>query len=437
MATAQRRGKKRWFAFAALALGFAASWVWFNRAEGPRIQLDPQLALFTIELEEGAGFVRSGWSTDRDRDGLDDLLVLYSPPSRLNLLRTAIEWKRSYQPNRRTMLRLSSKDGAELSSESFLEAENPWLHLAQDGRSCFHLRPNEGALEICSDPTLCCAPDPKVRIELPGQKYEAYIEERGLEIHFVLEDRIENELVLREKLGRFGQLYAWPALREQGRCLLYYGALGSWTEISEVRLREDEQDNRWPISAELFGVSAGQFFPTQATLDANQISQLLAVWESPSERTFLRLALDEELEVEQLGSVPRDVSAVGQLGAPVCALPQGDDFIIVHARAPAASPYPLILDVKLPGLAMQEVALPVDLDTYGFGGISMTRLRAPTPFHGPQQVLLQTIADQDGDQIADWRVLIRVGGCRGGLLVFVELSGATGRVLERRSGASS
>lgn len=278
---------------------------------------------------------------------------------------------------------------------------------------------------------MCCAPDPKVRIELPGQEYEAYMEQRGTEMFFVLEDRTENELVLREKLGQFAQLYDWPATRENGRCLLYYGAHGAWAELSEVRLREDEQDDRWPIKAENFGLPDGSFFPLQATVDQEGCTQLLAVWESPTDRIFLRIGLREELEVEQLGTVPRGVSTHGQFGAPICVVPQGDDFFIAHVRALTAAPYPLIMDVKLPGREFVEVALPVDLDDHDFGVLSMMGGRVRSPFRGPQQVMLRPIADQDGDQIDDWSILIRIGGCRGGLLVRADLSGATGQVLER------
>jgi hypothetical protein len=431
MAETQHRRKKRWIVFAALTLGLPFTWFWLNRATGPRVVVDSELALYCVEFEEGSRFVRSGWSTDRDRDEQDDILVLYSSPSRLNLLQTVFQWKRVFRPNTRHVIRMSSADGAELGTEDFLGVDSLRLHVAQDGRSCFHQKPNGGNLEVCSDPGQCCAPDPKVRIALPGQEYEAFMEERGTEMFFVLEDRTENELVLREKLGQFARLYDWPAMREQGRCLLYYGAYGSWEELSEVRLRENEQDDRWPITTEKLGVPDGTFFPLHATVDTEQTSQLLAVWETPIERIFLRLGLADDLEVEQLGKVPRGVTAHGQFGAPICAVPQGDDFFIVHARALGTAPYSLVLDVKLPGQEFHEVALPVDLDDYDFGAISMVGGRVHSPYHGPQQVILQPIADQDGDQAHDWHALIRVGGCRGGLIVCFDLSGATGQALKR------
>lgn len=431
MAATKNRRRKRWIAFTVFVFGLPFAWLWFNRTVGARVQADPKLEVFRIEFEEGSRFVLAGWSTDRDRDQRDDLLAIHVPPSRLDLLQTMLQWKRVFRPNTGRALRISSMDGAELSNRTFLASDNLWLHVGKGGYSCFHHKPSGGNLEVCSDPTMCCAPDPKVRIELPGQEYEAYMEQRGTEMYFVVEDRTENELVLREKLGQFAQLYDWPAMNENGRCLLYYGAHGSWAELSEVRLREDEQDDRWPIKAEELGLPDGSFFPLEATVDQEGCTQLLAVWETPTDRIFLRLSLRETLEVEQLGTVPRGVSTRGQFGAPICVVPQGEDFFIAHVRARSTAPYPLMMDVKLPGHEFVEAAIPVDLDDHDFGRHSMTLGRARTPFRGPQQVLLRPITDQDGDQIDDWSILIRVGGCRGGLLVCADLSGATGQILER------
>lgn len=429
MASTRKGRNKRWIIVGGFVLGVMIGVIWFRRPPGPRVQVDPEFALFRVEFSVGAGFLQSGWSSDRDHDQQDDLLVAYSSPHRLNLLASLMQWQRVYRPRIGHALRLSSSDGRVLQQEDFLASDGFWLHNEKDGRACYHHKPNGGNLEICSDPAMCCAPDPRVQIDLPGQSYEAYMEERGTEMYFVVEDRNQDELVLREKLGRFGQLYDWPAMRENGRCLLYYGALGSWAELSEVRLGEHEQDARWPITTERLGVPKGQLYPLHATVDAHGVSQLFAVWETPSERIFLRLGLHDELEIEQLGTRPRDVSTHAQFGAPIGAIPQGDDFLIVHARALATAPFPLILDVKLPGQDFQGITLPVELDDHDFGAISMAGGRALTPFRGPQQVILQSIADQDGDQAKDWRVLIRIGGCRSGLLVCAALSGATGQLI--------
>jgi hypothetical protein len=432
MAEAQARRKKRWWIIVALVLGVPLVWIWSKRGYSPHIHADSKYAVDCIELEEGSRFVRSGWSRDRDRDGQDDILVVYVSSSRRDWVQSLFQWKRVFQPNRHQVIRLSSADGSELASDVYSKDDRLKHHLAMNGRSCFHLQPSGGGIEICSDPAQCCVPEPRIPFNISGQQFEAFTEKRGFETYFVVENRSENESVLREALGRFGRLYDWPATREQGRCLLYYGAPGSWEELSEVRLREDEQDDRWPISSEILGTSGSSFFPLHATLDAQKVSQLLAVSEGVSEREFVRLGLGDDLEVVPLGSVPRGVSAHGQFGAPICVVPQDGDFFLVHARALAAAPYPVVLDVKLPGRELHEVTLPVDLDAYDFGMISMARGRhAVTPFVGPQQVLAQRIPDLNQDQIDDWRVLIRVDGCRGGLLVSAKLSGATGQLLER------
>ena len=369
MAETQVRRVKRWFVLAALALvlGVPLVWVWSNRGFIPRVHSDRTFAVDSIELEKGARFVRSGWSKDLNRDEQDDILVVYVSSSRLNLLQSLFQWKRVFHPNRHQVIRISSADGSELESETFSRADGLKLHIANSGRSCFHLGPNGGGLEICSDPAQCCAPEPRIQFDVSGQQFEAFIEKLGIEIYFVVENRTENESVLREALGRFARLYNWPAMSEQGRCMLYYGVPGSWEELSEVRIREDEQDDRWPISSQILGTSGSSFFPLHGTLDANQVSQVLAVSEGTTGREFVRLGLGEELEVVQLGSVPRGVSAHGQFGAPICAVPQGGDFFIVHARALATSPHPVVLDVKLPGQELREVTLPVDLDDYDFG----------------------------------------------------------------------
>ncbi|MAW60533.1 MAG: hypothetical protein CMJ94_06830 [Planctomycetes bacterium] len=422
----------RWGLAIGLVAALGAVGIRMKYGSGLQVIDDPTARVTTLLSPADSLATSAGWVPDHDRDGIADIGVSWERPGGLILWRSLIKWRRTYTPPAPMVAVLSSTTGSALRESSYAAGTQRFAHRDAGGRICFHVGPSLDPDGTVLGGSRCIGHSSDSYIfpsEEAGTLVQLTVSRRGA--YFRVQDLNSGEDLRVEELGDHASLHTWPELTANGRVLLNYGERESWSELSEVK--PDGSGRRWPFWAKEHGLPGyGELTVLRARVLPDQRLEAIVLWRVDTEFFPLRLLLGdaEQVEVERISPAQTQSGTLAQV-AVAWAEFLGDDFAFFQVRRAPGAPHQLLVDVRLPGCALETAPLPVTEEDIAKQPRLLGSVLRVSSSRGAFFLDVTRIPDLNGDHIDEWRMMIHMWGFERHALVLADLDGSTGTVLPR------
>jgi hypothetical protein len=419
---------KRWAAFILLAIFGMVAWLLLITQNGVRVRPHPSLPAFVLDLSDDATTFQVGFGEDENGDGLPDLLLAHRRKVGINLRRSlrALKIRPKYRAD--SAYWIQTDDGRVVRQVQVAESLNLNIRMGSEGdNQVVQTEREKPALAIGAVTTIW---DPKVAAyQGHGKKY--YLGSAGHHFEYViaLYELGTMNAVYETQLGSSGTWHDSKKLREQGRLLISTPdeVLPVWS-FTEYRLTT-MSETVYELESSALGLptsTSGSWEFLGLSSRPDEVLRVLLLVEVSSgmrivEVDFASFPASSRLLWEIPGV--RSLSLLNQIGLEQMA---AGPWLAVATIEPSGTRAPgVIPELKLrvrPPSGKPHLTL-ISLDAFKSD---------PFADWSVFDVHQEAVADQDGDGVTDYIVLVECMGARD-LAVWFLCSGATGELIPQKA----